>query len=131
MTLDEELLPDSLWDEVRPLLPPRPPAPKGGRPRADDRPCLRALIYLLREGCTWRRLPTEQLGCASPVTVWRRLREWSAADVWLRLHQRLLDHLGRAGAVDLRRVVADSASVRALKGGSTPDPTPRTAASVG
>ncbi len=119
-----------LWQSDR--LAKRPlTAVEGIRPRADDRPCLLALIYLLREGCTWRRLPTKQLGCASPVTVWRRLREWSAAGVWLRLHQRLLDHLGRAGAVDLRRVVADSASVRALKGGSTPGPTPRTAASAG
>lgn len=128
MTLEEELLPDSLWDEVRPLLPPRPPMPKGGRPRAEDRPCLLALIYLPREGGTWRRLPTKELGRASPVTVWCRLREWSAADVWVRLHQRLLDHLGRAGAVDLRRVVADSASVRALKGGATPARPPRIAA---
>src|SRR5215217_2871069 len=128
MTLHEELLPDWLWAEVHPVLPTHPPSPKGGRPRAPDRPCLFALIYLLREGGTWRRLPCRVVACPSYPTVWRRLQEWSAAGVWDYLRRRLLIHLSRLGAIDTRRVVADSASVRALFGGPTPAPTPRTAA---
>src|SRR5262245_46504124 len=108
MTLSEELLPDWLWDEVQPLLPVRHPSPKGGRPPAPDRPCLLALIYLLREGGTWRRLPRRQLDCPSYPTVWRRQRDWAAAGIWERLHHRLLHHLGRAGQIDTSRVVADS-----------------------
>jgi len=118
-----DLLPDSLWDEVQPLLPPHPSSPKGGRPRVPDRPCLAALLYLLREGGTYRGLPCTELGCGSGVTVWRRFQEWSQAGVWQTLHERLLGHLGRAGAVDPCLVVADSSSCRAVKGGPIPDRT--------
>ena len=121
-----ELIPDALWEEAERLLPAHPPSPKGGRPRVSDRACLTALTYLLREGCTYRGLPCRELGCGSGVTVWRRLQEWTAAGVWQALHETLLQHLGRAGGVDPSIVVADSSSCRAVKGGSTPDPIPRT-----
>ncbi|MBN9521043.1 transposase [bacterium] len=58
-----ELVPDALWEETRPLLPAHPPSPKGGRPRVPDRACLAALLYLLREGGTYRGLPCRELGC--------------------------------------------------------------------
>jgi transposase len=123
-----DLLPDALWDEIQPLLPPHPPSPKGGRPRVPDRPCLAALVYLLREGVTYRGLPCDELGCGSGVTVWRRLQQWTQAGVWQAVHEQLLGHLGRAGAVDPSLVVADSSSCRAVKGGSTPDRTRPTGA---
>lgn len=108
----------------------RPPRlPKGGRPPADDRSCLFALIYLLREGGTWRRLPCRELQCPSATTVWRRQRDGANAGVWERLHQRLPQHWGREGALDTAYVVADSASTRALFGGPLPGPTRPTAAS--
>jgi transposase len=123
-----DLLPDALWEEVEPLLPEHPRSPKGGRPRVGDRACLSALVYLLREGCTYRGLPCQELGCGSGVTVWRRHQEWTQAGVWQEVHRRLLGHLGRAGQVDVSTVVADSASVRAVKGGPTPGPIPPTGA---
>ena len=122
------LLPESLWREVRGLLPDRPASPKGGRPRVPDRACLAALVYLLREGGSYRRLPCRELGCGSPGTVRRRLAEWSRDGLWEKVHRKLLGHLGRAGAVDVSTVVADSASTRAVKGGSTPAPARPTAA---
>jgi transposase len=124
-----DLLPDALWQEVERLLPPHPPSPKGGRPRVPDRACLTALTYLLREGCTYRGLPCQELGCGSGVTVWRRLQEWNQAGVWEKLHEALLRHLGMAGEIDTSIVVADSGSCRAVKGGPTPGPTPRTGGS--
>ena len=43
-----ELLPDELWQEIEPLLPPRPPPPsKGGRPPVDDRDALRGIQFVL------------------------------------------------------------------------------------
>jgi transposase len=111
-----ELLPESVWDEVRPLLPPRPPpSPKGGRPPADDRAALAGILYVARHGVPWQALPTRTFG-VSGSSCWRRLRDWTRAGVWPALHRRLLDRLGKAGGVDVDRVAVDSQSVRALRG---------------
>jgi transposase len=59
-----------------------------------------------------------QLGCGSPTTCWRRLRDWQRAGVWQRLHQQLLDELGREGQLDWSRASLDSLSVRAKQGAS-------------
>lgn len=122
-------LTDELWAAVAPHLPPRPRDhnPKGGRPACDDRACLRGILYLLREGCRWQRVPSAALGCPSGSTCWRRFRAWTAAGVWAKAHLQLLDLLGDAGVLNLERVVVDSASVRAVKGGRTPGRTRRTA----
>jgi transposase len=99
------------------LLPP-PPRRYGGRPRIDDRAALAGIVYQLRTGIPWRRLLTRQLGCGSPVTCWRRLRDWQRAGVWQRLHQLLLDQFGRQGQLDWSRASLDSISVRAKRGAS-------------
>jgi transposase len=123
-----DLLPDALWDEIEPLLPPPPPpSPKGGRPPVDDRKALTGILFVLRTGCQWQRLPTAAFG-VSGSSCWRRFSEWTETGVWPALHGRLLNRLGRAGGVYLGRVVVDSESVRALKGASTPAPARRTAA---
>lgn len=118
------LVPDRLWKEIRPLLPPEAPKPKGGRPRVPDRACLTGIVYVLRTGMPWRFVPQE-LGCGSGVTCWRRLHEWTQAGVWPRIHEKLLGMLGRRGRIDASLVVLDSASVRALLGGATRAPIPR------
>jgi transposase len=111
----ETLVPDDLWRVIQPLIPP-PPRRFGGRPRVDDRAALAGIVYQLRTGIPWRLLPTRQLGCGSPVTCWRRLRDWQRADVWQQLHQLLLDELGRDGRIDWSRASVDSLSVRAKRG---------------
>lgn len=122
----KELLPDELWHEVEPLLPPHPPAsPKGGRPPVDDRDALTGILFVLKTGIPWQALPAEVFG-VSGSSCWRRFDEWTKAGVWPRLHGRVLNRLGKAGGVNLDRVVADSQSVRAKRGARTPAPTPRT-----
>jgi len=121
-----EWVSDALWDEIRPLLPPRPPRPRGGRPPADDRACLVGILFVLRTGCGWNQIPAE-LAPSGP-TCWRRLRAWTEAGVWEKLWRRVLRHLGKHEEVDLSRAVVDSASFRAVFGGRTPGRTPRIAA---
>jgi transposase len=122
-----ELLPDELWNEIEPLLPPRPPAScKGGRPPVDDRAALRGIIFVNRTGIPWQMLPTEVFG-VSGSSCWRRFSQWTDLGIWPELHKRLLKQLARAGGIDLTHAVVDSQSVRALRGAHTAGPTRSTA----
>jgi len=120
------LLPHVLWKEIEPLLPRQTASPKGGRPPVSNRACLTGILFILKSGLPWNMLPQE-MGCGSGVTCWRRLQEWTQAEVWPELHRRLLRRLGKRGSIRLSRAVIDSASVRAVLGGATPDPIPRIA----
>ena len=110
------ILPDKLWELIKPLLPPEPAKPRGGRPRIPERSCLTGILFVLRTGIPWEYLPQE-MGCGSGMTCWRRLRHWQKAGVWEKLHRLLLDRLGQAEQIDWSRVAVDSATVRALLGG--------------
>jgi transposase len=115
------LVSEELWKEVEPVLPRHEPDPRGGAPRKPDRPCLEGIVYVLKTGCQWQELPASDRW-PSGSTCWRRMREWVSAGVWPQVQRRLLNVLGRAGEVDLGKVVIDSASVRAKKGAPTPAP---------
>src|SRR3712207_4048451 len=93
----ETLVPDDLWEAIEPFLPEELPKPKGGRPRVPDRAALAGIVFVLKTGIPWQMLPTA-LGCGSGSTCWRRLRDWQAAGVWAKLHERLLPvaEIGRA-----------------------------------
>ena len=67
------LLTDELWERIKPMLPPEPPKPKGGRPRVPDRAALTGILFVLRTGMQWELLPQE-MGCGCGMTCWRRLR---------------------------------------------------------
>lgn len=123
------LLPDSLWQRVAPLLPPHPAHPRGGCDFKDDRVCLRGILFILKTGIQYQMLPTECFG-VSGSTCWRRLRDWTAAGVWTRVHRLIVQELGERGALDLSVAIVDSASLRAQKGGATPAPAPSTDANA-
>jgi len=61
-------LTDHEWEFIKPLLP--LPA-STGRPRADDRRTVNAIIYVLTTGCKWEDIPKEY---GSYSTAWRRLK---------------------------------------------------------
>jgi transposase len=122
------LVPDGLWEAVRPLLPPpkprRPDHP--GRKPVGDRECLTGILFVLKTGIQWEDLPRE-MGCGCGMTCWRRLHDWQHQGVWMRLHEVLLAKLRGAGGIDWSRAAVDSATARALGGveGSGPNPTDR------
>jgi transposase len=109
---ERELL-DRLWVRVRPLLPPKPGHPKGGRPFADDRACFAGIVHVLRNGLRWRQMPA---GYPSGVTCWRRHREWTEAGVWDRVWKLVLAELDAAGKLDLSELALDGTYIEAKKG---------------
>ena len=119
------LVTDEFWAMVEPILPKHEPSLNGGRPRVPDRVCLTGLLFLLKTGLPWEDFPCE-MGCCG-MTLWNRFKEWTQAGVWEQLHAVLLDHLRKHDALDLEKVVVDSASVRAVHGGKKRDRAPWTA----
>ncbi len=63
---------------------------KPGRPRADDRAALEAIVSVLRSGIPWEMLSRKQFGL-SGMTAWRQFEVWTRAGVWNELQRRLLD----------------------------------------
>lgn len=78
---------DGFWERAASLLPPVPKRrdPDPGRLRVPDRAAQAAIVYVLRTGVAGRDVPAKAVGC-SRVTAWRRLRDWTEAGVWPRLH---------------------------------------------
>jgi transposase len=121
------LVSDALWSLIAPLLPPKQPKPRGGRPRSiADRAALTGILFVLKSGIGWEML-SQEMGCGSGMTCWRRLRDWQRAGVWQRVHRALLHQLQDAGQICWERAALDSASVPAPGGGEATgkDPTNR------
>ncbi|WP_133886092.1 IS5 family transposase [Streptomyces sp. BK208] len=120
-----DLVPDDLWERVAPLLPPAPERRRRcpGRLRVPDRAALGGVMYVLRTGVAWRDVPAEMVDC-SGVTAWRRLRDWTEAGVWPRLHSTLLSELRSADLLDLDDCAVDGSHIPALKRGDHVGPSP-------
>ncbi|MFF1475969.1 transposase, partial [Streptomyces mirabilis] len=114
--MSADLVPDDLWERIAPLLPVRPARRRRypGRLPVDDRAALRGIVYVLCKSVSWRDVPAEQVGC-SGVTAWRRLRDWTEAGVWPRLHEVLLAELRQEGLLEMDDAAIDGSRVRALK----------------
>jgi transposase len=109
-------VPDRLWAEVSPLIPPverrfRYP----GRKRHDDRACFEAILYVVRYAIPWQELPQVE-GWPSGQTCWRRFHEWQRAGVWEQLLARMQELLEREGQVDWSRAIVDASLVDAKRG---------------
>src|SRR3954454_8599070 len=117
---------DELWQALEAHLPrrPRDHNPKGGRPPKEDKACLRGILYVLREGCRWQKIPSKALDCPSGSTCWRRFRHWTQQGVWSAAHVQLLDLLSADAVLNLERIIVDSSSVRAEEGGEHTGPSP-------
>ena len=79
-------IPDHLWEQIHPVILDMDP-PKGtGRKRADPRRMLDGIVFRMRSGCQWNRLP-RQLGDDSTIhgtssagwswECWRRIALWA------------------------------------------------------
>ena len=114
-SLSRRLVPDALWEIVRPLIPAVPPRPQGGGTAVtDDRAVFTAIVFVLTSGCAWRHLPPS-FGVSMP-TAHRRFTAWTEAGLWPKLHRAVLDRIGAKGEIDWSAAILDAAAVRAKKG---------------
>jgi transposase len=122
--LGKPLVDDALWKQIESLLPPQQNRNRqyAGRKIVGHREALSGILFVVKSGIPWEILPQE-MGCASGVTCWRRLKDWQETGVWQRLHEGLLAELRRRDQLDLAHAVVDSSSVRAMHRGKKLDRT--------
>lgn len=71
---------DELWERIEPLLPPKPPELKSGRPYMDKREAMEAILYMIRT-----RGRFEDIEAESPL--YEYLKEWRRTGVFDRMWQ--------------------------------------------
>jgi transposase len=101
-----------MWKFIEPLLPPHA---REGKPRADDRQTIDAILYVLKTGLPWNDLPNEY---GDDVTAWRRLRDWEELGVWKRIMDTLVAKGYSMDIVDMDSLSVDSDTIPAKKGES-------------
>lgn len=123
-------LSDSFWARIEPLLP----KPKsrlrrrrgrllhiGGRPRADARTLMTAILYTLRTGCQWNALPKEY---GSGKTAHQYFLRWVRSGVFRRMWQAGLTEYDELKGCAWKWQAADGAQSKAALGGEKTGPNP-------
>lgn len=121
-------LSDELWERIEPILAGRYPPAATGRPRADLRRVLDAIIYRLRSGCQWNQLPRE-LGADSTVHDWfqRFARDGVLEQIW----GQLVRECAELGAVEWEWQAADAVMGKSRFEGAARGPNPTDRAKQG
>lgn len=121
-------VPDELWEQVEPVLLGLDPPKATGRKRADPRPILNGIVFRLRSGCQWNKLP-RQFGDDS--TIHRTFQRWVERGVLGRIWGVLVERCEELGGVEWDWQAADAALGKARWGGTRSVPIPRTGARQG
>lgn len=108
---------EKVWKWLKPQLPPRPPAVKGGRPWVDDFICLLGIVWVLKTGARWRDIPKD-LG-VSPLSCWRRHVTWSGLGLWEAAWAAALANGEKRRLAKSPEQIIDGMFVRAKKGAKT------------
>ena len=117
-------VPDDLWDGfLLPILKRHDPEPRTGRPRIDQRRAFNGVIFILRSGCQWNRLPRE---FGDDASVHRTFQRWVRLGAFQRLWAAMVAYARRLGLVDWEWQSADCAMGKARFGGAPAARTPPT-----
>ncbi len=79
-------LSDDVWARVRQLLPSR--KPRAGQPGIDHRKVVNGILWVQRNGGSWRQLP-EQFGAWSKV--YSRFHDWQRTGLWQKIKEAMDD----------------------------------------
>jgi putative transposase len=132
-------LSDSMWERIAPLLS----KPKsrfrghgrkrrniGGRPSANPRQLMSAILYILRTGCQWNALPQKQFG-VSGKTANRYYQRWVRAGVFKRMWQAGLEEFDELKGILWKWQSADGAITKAPLGGKKTGKNPTDRGKIG
>jgi len=108
---------DDLWARIEPILLEFHPPKDTGRKRSDWRKCLNGIIFRLRTGCQWNRLPKE---FGDDSTVHRWFQAWNEGGVMQRIWAELVSECEDLGGVRWEWQAADGALAKARFGGIKP-----------
>jgi putative transposase len=114
--------PDDLWQLIRPILAEVDPPHRGHRQRIDPRKALDGIIFRLRSGIQWNRLPRE---FGDDASVHRTMQRWIGLGVLDRIWALLIEKCDELGEVDWQWQSIDCATGKARKGGIWSAQTPR------
>ncbi len=115
-------VPDELWEKIEPILAEYDPPKRTGRPRVDRRAVLDAVvIFRLRTGCQWNRLPKE---FPDDSSVHRAFQRWVGLGVLERVWASLVEECEELGGVNWEWQALDGAMGKARFGGTSSAPTP-------
>ena len=107
-------IPDPLWNEISLILPSENPNNTIGLPAVSFRNVLDGILFVLRTGCQWKRLPKEY---GSGSTCHRRFQQWSSSKVFQKLWARLLKLYDDVVGIQWKWESLDSVSINAPLGG--------------
>jgi transposase len=115
-TAPKPFLSDAQWLLIADLFPDPPVGPRGGRPWRSSRECLEGVLWVLFTGARWKDLPERS---PSPVTCWRRHRDWTRNGIFRDAWDRLLSKLLQRRGISWEEAIGDGSFSRAKKGGTT------------
>lgn len=105
---------DELWERIEPVLAAAYPPKATGRPRVDFRSVLEGVIFRLRSGVQWNKLP-ERFGDDSSVHRW--FQRWCEDGVLAKIWAVLVEGCEELGGVDWEWQSADCRLGKARLGG--------------
>jgi len=116
-------IPDELWAQMEPMLPPGKPHPLGcHNPPVPGRVAMNAILFVLRTGCQWNALEGTGLCSSSAAHRWFQL--WANAGVFLEFWKRGLLKYDRLVGIDWSWLAMDGAMTKAPLGGEKTGPNP-------
>lgn len=117
-------VPDELWERIEPLILEFDPPKDTGRPRVNPRNVLDALIFRIRTGCQWNRLPRVY---GDDSTIHRTFQHWVEIGLFPKIWALLVEECEALGWVDWEWQAADGTLGKARLGGDEigPNPTDR------
>lgn len=116
-------VPDELWEKIEPILAEYDPPKKTGRRRIDQRAALDAIIFRMRSGCQWNRLPEE---FPDDSSVHRTFQRWVELGLLDRIWAASIEECKELGGVDWEWQAADTAMGKARFGWNSSAQTPPT-----